>query len=57
MLILIVLLAIGTVLAVDLLSPRRSRSHTGHNAAPDHTRTVHTHHPRAGMDESGPDIP
>lgn len=57
MLLLIVLLVIGTVLAVDVLSPRRRRADAAHKDVPDHTRTVHMHHPWAGMDESDPDIP
>jgi hypothetical protein len=54
MLLVIVLLAAGTILAIDLLSPRSIRGKAGHEAAPDHTRSVHMNHPWAGMDESGP---
>ncbi len=53
----IILLGGGIVLAIDLLSPRRIRGASDPRDIPDHTRTVHMHHPWAGMDESGPDIP
>jgi hypothetical protein len=57
MLLVIVLLAAATILAIDLLSPRRQRGARDHRDIPDHTRAVHMNHPWAGMDESGPDIP
>ncbi len=57
MLLVIVLLCVGTVLAIDLLSPRRRPGASDARDIPDHTRAVHMNHPWAGMDESGPDIP
>jgi len=45
---------IGILFASDTWSVRRTRGDLGQGKRPDHERTVHTHHPFAGMDESGP---
>jgi hypothetical protein len=46
----------GGIWWFDVSSARRSRGKDTRQTGPDHTRTVHTHDPWAGMDESGPEI-
>jgi hypothetical protein len=52
----ILLLGAGGFFAFDARSARRRRGAIEHNSSPDHTRSVHTHDPWAGMNESGPKI-
>jgi len=45
---------IGSLVVMDIWSARRTHAEIGQSKRRDHERTVHTHHPFAGMDESGP---
>lgn len=45
--------ALGSLLVSDIWSDRRMHGEISQGKRPDHGRTVHTHHPFAGMDESG----
>ncbi|MDQ3548971.1 MAG: hypothetical protein M3439_09145 [Chloroflexota bacterium] len=46
--------AIGSLLILNVWPARRTHVEIGQSKRPDHERTVHSHHPFAGMDKSGP---